>query len=131
MKTQKAIRSSAIYPVVMGENAFRALDLKEFKVRLYFSKHFDDIDESMADELIEACSKASLNLISRRHIWFTHAAVYRDYIDLELLIPRRNLHTFTCNQLRGIARYLTTTYPEKYKPMLDGNRMFHYVVQGE
>ncbi len=123
--------SSNILQVARFDKIFKDYDLKKVKIRMYFSKYFESIDSNMADEIVEACSYASINLMSHQHVLVSHADIYDQYIDLELLVPIAMLKSFNFHYLKGIAGYLLRTYPKKYIPMSSGYRLFHYIKIGD
>ena len=131
MNEPKLIMSSDIIQMAHFEKVFKEYDLKKLKIRMYFAKYFESIDSDMADEIVEACSYASINLMSHKCVLFSHADIYDRYIELELLVPIAMFKSFNFRYLKGIAGYLLRTYPKKYIPMSSGNRLFHYIKRGD
>lgn len=131
MNEPKLIMSSDIVRLAHFDKVFKEYDLKKLKIRLYFTKYFENIDSDIAEEIIEACAYASINLMPHQRVLVSHADIYDRYIDLELLVPIAMLKSFNFHYLKGIAGYLLRTYPKKYIPMSSGNRLFHYIKRGD
>lgn len=76
------------------------------------------------DELITAVKHARLNLESRFWIDFQYM-VFTDTGSVSIVFEDPN-NLLNAHRLRGISTYLLKKYPEKFKPLLIGTRLFYY-----
>ena len=82
------------------------------------------------DEIKEAVKSASHNLYSRHRIDVCDDLKYfsstNDYC-FTIKVPK-SLGIPSNNHFRGVSAYLLKTYPEKYKILLQGTRLFLYMI---
>ena len=76
------------------------------------------------DELITAVKHARLNLESRFWIDFQYM-VFTDTGSVSIVFQDPN-NLLNAHRLRGISAYLLKKYPDKFKPLLNGTRLFYY-----
>lgn len=115
------IKSADIFQLPLQHKGFNRLTC-----RMWFADYTEPIDEQTANDVIEACDNASLNLRYRHRIFLTHVDVWENHIDLEFMVPLEKFRLFSFNKLRGIGRYLLSKDPEKYTKRKVGNRLFCY-----
>lgn len=89
------------------------------------------------EHIREGVMHASANLYSRYGLGINLETYYGNVI-ICVTIPDEDVEAWTIKDsssrevfiapahLRGISRYLLTKYPEEYKPLLVGNRLFIY-----
>ena len=121
LMNQTLIKKVDIFPLTSQHKR-----LNWFTCRMWFADYTEPIDEQTANDIIEACENASLNLRYRHRIFLTHVDVWENYIDIELIVPPEKFRLFSFNKLRGIGRYLLSKDPEKYTKRKVGNRLFCY-----
>lgn len=76
------------------------------------------------DELITAVKHARLNLESRFWIDFQYME-FTDTGSVSIVFQDPN-NLLNAHRLRGISAYLLKKYPDKFKPLLNGTRLFYY-----
>lgn len=89
----------------------------------------ETLTDDMLKDLKEAVEHAQHNLYARHRIKIPVGSperqdeytAYLELIDTKEVLTEKNIGV----HLRGIATYLLKTYPEKYEPLKDGNRLIY------
>lgn len=87
----------------------------------------EKLTDDMLKDLKEAVEHAKRNLYTRHRIKIPTIERQDEYtayirlIDTKEVLTEKNVGI----HLKGIANYLLKTYPEKYEPLKDGNRLIY------
>lgn len=103
--------------------------MKYYYVMICVGPSATKLTDDMLKDLKEAVEYASHNLYARHRIKIPVGAperqdeytAYLELIDTKEVLTEKNVGI----HLRGIAKYLLKTYPEKYEKLKDGNRLIY------
>lgn len=99
---------------------------KTYGIR-FVSQRTDYMSDDNTD-IEEAIEMASCNLRYRHHVRLLDHHIQHKILWITLDVPEKLLPFDVGKRLSGIARYLLRTYPEKYRPLMSGNRLFYYYL---
>lgn len=103
--------------------------MKHYWVMICVGPPATKLTDDMLKDLKEAVEHAQHNLYTRHRIKIPVGSPERqdeytahmELIDTKEVLTEKNVGV----HLKGIANYLLKTYPEKYEPLKDGNRLIY------